>query len=94
VAFFLQLNSVQLEACKEILLKFLGEYIAKLGGNNVLPFCVDIKDTCVATFLRDKAARVKLASLAPLVAVRRCALAVSCCTKLTDTDVSCFLALR
>ncbi len=60
----------QWELGKEVLLRFLAEYIPKLRGRGVLPFCVDIKEVCVSTFLRDRAARVKTASLAPLIAVR------------------------
>ncbi len=43
--------------------------MGKLRGRGVLPFCVEIKEVCLATFLRDRAARVKAASLAPLIAV-------------------------
>ncbi len=61
----------QFEGCKEQLLKFLAEYLPKLGSRTIISLCVDVKEVCVAIFLRDKAARVRTASLSPLIAVSR-----------------------
>ena len=69
----LKLLLLQWEQCKETLLRFLTQYIAKLPGASVLPLCVEIKEACFTTFLRDRTARVKAASLAPLTSVRLCA---------------------
>ncbi|XP_028413162.1 DNA-dependent protein kinase catalytic subunit-like [Dendronephthya gigantea] len=44
--------------CKEVILSFLAEYIAKVK-TRISPYATDIKDICLKLFTKDKNARVK-----------------------------------
>lgn len=56
------------ESSKEKLFDFLAEFIPLIGAA-ALPYIVDIKNVCVTVFTKDKSARVKNASFAPLIQI-------------------------